>query len=167
MAPLLTDTSKSTTIFSCVWLLKRLSGGRNSSVGSVLGSLSCVMQHHRFDLPWSLSEEGLFPLELTCVLTPLPTDSFRLEYKLRSSLCIHAFNHTNSKDPYIHVIDGWMLVTNTPSTYHPWRQNVTTSMVGLKNGYICNNLTKNGEPQRYSWESKRRKKVWVSCKVTA
>ena len=33
---------------------------------------------------------------------------------------------------------------------HPRRQNVTTSMVGLKNGHICKNLTKNGEPLRYS-----------------
>ena len=35
--------------------------------------------------------------------------------------------------------------------HHPWRQNVTTSRVGLKNGHICKNLTQNGEAQRYSW----------------
>ena len=34
-------------ITTCVW-------GRNSSDGSVLGSLSCVMQHQRFDPPLSL-----------------------------------------------------------------------------------------------------------------
>ena len=30
---------------------------------------------------------------------------------------------------------------NTPSMHHPWRQNVTTLMVGLKNGHIRKNLT--------------------------
>ena len=40
---------------------------------------------------------------------------------------------------------------NTPSIHHPQRWNVTTSMVGLKNGHIRKNLTQNGEPQRPSW----------------
>ena len=42
--------------------------------------------------------------------------------------------------------------------HHPWRLNVTTSMVGLKNSHICTNLTKNDEPQRYSWESRRKRR---------
>ena len=41
---------------------------------------------------------------------------------------------------------------------HPRRRNVTTSMVGLKNDHIRNNLTQNGEPQRYSWEMQKKKK---------
>ena len=40
---------------------------------------------------------------------------------------------------------------------HPRRQDVTTSMVGLKNGHIRKNLTQNGEPQRNSWERRRRR----------
>ena len=36
--------------------------GQNSSVGSVFGSLSCVMQHHGFDSPWGNLAEGIFPL---------------------------------------------------------------------------------------------------------
>ena len=35
--------------------------GRNGSVGSMLGSLSCMMQRHRFKLPLSL-RYGIFPL---------------------------------------------------------------------------------------------------------
>ena len=33
---------------------------------------------------------------------------------------------------------------NTPSMHHPWRRNVTTSMVGVKKkkDHICKNLTK-------------------------
>ena len=33
---------------------------------------------------------------------------------------------------------------------HPQRQNVTTSMVGLKTVIYTKNPTKNGEPQRYT-----------------
>ena len=54
------------------------SGGRNSSVGSVLGSLSCVMQHIGFNPPLRkiFPVEGIFPLELTWVLTPQSQNSF-------------------------------------------------------------------------------------------
>ena len=45
-----------------------------------------------------------------------------------------------------------------PSMHHSRRRNVTTSMVGLKNGHICKNLTKNGEPQRYSWGMQMKKR---------
>ena len=44
--------------------------GWNSSVDSVFGSLSCMMQHRRFNSSQSLPVEGNFPLELTWVLTP-------------------------------------------------------------------------------------------------
>ena len=47
---------------------------------------------------------------------------------------------------------------NTPSTYHPRRRNVTTLMVGLKNGHIRKNLTQSGEHQRYSWGTQKKKK---------
>ena len=43
--------------------------------------------------------------------------------------------------------------------HHPQRQNVTTLMVGLKNGHIRTNLTQNGGPQRYSWGTRRRRRV--------
>ena len=45
---------------------------------------------------------------------------------------------------------------NTPSMHHPWKWNVTTSMVGLKNNHIGKNLTQNDEPQGYRWECRRR-----------
>ena len=57
--------------------------------------------------------EGIFPLELTWVLTPFPQSAFGLEYKPRSSLCIHAFHRTDSKDRDIYVLDGWMPATRT------------------------------------------------------
>ena len=41
---------------------------------------------------------------------------------------------------------------------HPRRRNVTTSMVGLKNGYIRKNVTQNGELQRSSWGMQKKKK---------
>ena len=42
--------------------------------------------------------------------------------------------------------------------HHPRRRNVTTSMVGLKNGHIRKRLTPNGELQRYSWGKQKKKK---------
>ena len=55
-------------------------------------------------------------LEKSCTgqvgITPR-SDSFRREYKPRSSLCTHAFHRTDSKDPDIHVLDGWMPATKT------------------------------------------------------
>ena len=49
--------------------------------------------------------------------------------------------------------------------HHPRRQNVTTSMVGLKNSHIRKNLTQNGEPQRYSWECRRRRSTCLNFHV--
>ena len=43
---------------------RRGGGGLNSSIGSVLGSLFCVMQHYGF--------KEIFPVELTWDLTPFP-----------------------------------------------------------------------------------------------
>ena len=99
---------------SLTWLGMQ-NGGRNSSAGSVLGSLSCLMQCRGFDthLGRIFPVEGIFPLELTWVLTPFPQNSFGWQYKPRFSLCTHAFHCTDSKDPDIHVLDSWMLATKT------------------------------------------------------
>ena len=47
--------------------------GQNSSVSSVLGLLSCVIQHRGFDPPLRriFLVHGIFPTELTYVLTLL------------------------------------------------------------------------------------------------
>ena len=48
---------------------------------------------------------------------------------------------------------------NTPSTHHPRRRNVTTLMVGLKNGHIRKKISpERGKPQRYSWGTHKKKK---------
>ena len=76
-----------------------------------------------------------------------------------------------------------MPATKTPSTHHPRRRNVTTSIIGLEKGHVGKNLTENGwelrrkrivsfrdtawkaeeekhdQPQRYSWELRRRRMV--------
>ena len=57
--------------------------------------------------------EEIFPLNLTWVLTPFPENSLRWEYKPRFSLCTHAFHCTDSKDPDIQLLDGWMPATKT------------------------------------------------------
>ena len=50
----------------------------------------------------------------------------------------------------------WEIPGSLPS--YVQRRNVTTSMVGLKNGHIHTNFTPNGEPQRYSWGTQKKKK---------
>ena len=62
---------------------------------------------------------------------------------------MHTFHHTDSKDPDIYVLDGWMPATKT-------HQACTTHKDGMqlplwwaeKNGHKHKNLTQNGEPQR-------------------
>ena len=119
---------------------------------------------------WASSKtKRIFPLELTWVLTPFPRNSFGWEYKPRSSLRTYAFHHTLKRSWHS---SPWRVNAgnkNTPSMHHPRRWNVTTSMIGLKNCQICKNLTlKNGEPQRSSWESRRRRSFLQMIKaVTA
>ena len=65
---------------------------------------------------WSFSQEdfsGRGDFSHRWVLTPFPQTSFGWGYKLRSSLCTHAFHRTDSKDPDIHVPDGWLPATKT------------------------------------------------------
>ena len=45
--------------------------GWNHSVGNALSLLPCMIQRHGFDHSEFLVE-GIFPLELTCVLIPFP-----------------------------------------------------------------------------------------------
>ena len=127
----------------------------------MLGTLSCLMQHRWFDpsLRIIFPIEGIFPLELTWVLTQFPQNSFRWEYKPRSSSWTHVFHRTDSKDPDIHVLDGWMRASKThpACTIHKDRM-WTASMDGLENGQVCKNLTQIGEPQRYSWGTQKNKK---------
>ena len=49
------------------------------ALSSVLGSLPCLTQRRGFDPPLRriFPVEGIFPLELTWVLTPFPKNSFR------------------------------------------------------------------------------------------
>ena len=112
------------------------------------------MQCHRFDpsLGRIYLVEGIFPMELTWVLTPFPQNSFGWEYEPRSGLCTHAFHHMDWKDPNIHVLHRWMPATKTHPvcTIHEggmW----LPQWLDLKNDHIYKNLTQNGEPQRYSW----------------
>ena len=88
------------------------------------------------------SGRGDFPLELTWVQTAFPQTPSDESINRGLVYAHNAFHRTDSKDPDVHVLDGWMPATkNTPSTHHPRRRNVTTLMVGLKNGHIRKNLT--------------------------
>ena len=112
-------------------------GGRNSSLvvfGLAVHSVACSI------LLWgNFPVEGIFTLELTWVQTPFPQkNSFKWEYKPRSSLHTCISSHGLKRSCPRRVNDG---NKNTPNTHHPRRGNVTTLMVGLKNGHIRKNLT--------------------------
>ena len=66
--------------------------------------------------------------------------------------CAHM--HSTARTQKIATFMSWTgecwLQKHTPSMHHPRRRNVSTSMVGSKNGHICKHLTKNSEAQRYS-----------------
>ena len=106
---------------------KHTSGGdRNSSVSSVLGSLSCVMQRCGFDPPLSFQQRGF---SLGANMGSDSPKTLSDESINRGLACAHkCFPLHQLKDPDIHVLDGWMLATKTPNMCHPRRRNVTTSM---------------------------------------
>ena len=94
------------------------SGGRNSSVGSAWARCP---QHHGFDPPLgTFSGRGDFSLGVNMGSNSIPPkNSFGWEYKPRSSLCTHAFHRTDSKDPDVHVLDGWMPATKKHTQHAP------------------------------------------------
>ena len=103
-------------------------------------------------------------------LSPLPP-SLSLSLSLSQS---HTHTHTHTRThththTHTHIHQCPRRVNagnkNTPSLHHPQRWNVTTYMVGLGNGHICQNLTQNGEPRDRTGECRRRRMevVLVQC----
>ena len=121
------------------------------------------MHRRGFDPPLRIffPVERIFPLELTWVQTPFPQNSSGWEYKPRSSLCTHAFHRTDSKDPDIHVLDGWMPArkTHTPGTIHEdgmWLpQCLDLKKENKKRSHTWKSCP-NGEPHRYSWGTQQK-----------
>ena len=106
--------------------------GPEKLVGSVWAHCP---QRRGFDPPLGKfsGREDFFPWSSHGFKLHSPQNSFRWEYKPRSSLCTHAFHRTDSKDPDVHVLGRVNAGNkNTPSMHHPRRQNVTTLIVGLK-----------------------------------
>ena len=97
----------------------------------VLGLLSCWMQRCGFDTPpGKIFLVKIFPLELTWVQTPFPLSDESIN---RGLVCAHM--HFIAQTQKILTSCPRRVNAgnkNTPSLHHPQRQNVTTSMVGLK-----------------------------------
>ena len=102
-------------------------------------------------------------MELTWVLTPFPQNTFGSEYKHRSSLCAHAIHRTDSKDPDVHVLDGVNAGNkNTPSIHHDGMKVPQWSDLRKKAVTYARYLTQNGESQRCSWGTEKKKSVIIS-----
>ena len=115
-------------------------------------------------LLWASAQD--FFLGVNMGLTPFPRNSFCWEYTPRSSLCTHAFHRTDSKDPDIHVLDGWMPAAEThpACTIHedrmwlPLYLNLNThAHTQKKVTYAKISLTMANPRDNYSWERRRRR----------
>ena len=86
---------------------------QNSSAGSVLGSLSCVMQLRWFDPPWSRPTVGFFPLEIS---TPLPTN-----FSKECITSVHAHISPHGLKRSLQSCPRWVNASNksTPCIHHP------------------------------------------------
>ena len=126
----------------------------------VLGSLSCVMQRRGFDPPLSLRYRGFFfpPWSKHCFCLH-STKTLSGKSVNPGLVCAHMHSIARTQKTLTlcprQVNAG---NKNVPSIHNQRRRNVTTPMVGLRNGHIRKNLTKNGEPQRYSSGTLKRKK---------
>ena len=87
-------------------------GGRNSSVGSAWAR--CPQRRGFYPPLGTFSGIGDFSLGVNMGSNSIPPKTLSDE---RSSLCTHAFHRMDSKDPDVHVLDGWMPATKT----HPSR----------------------------------------------
>ena len=108
--------------------------------------------------------EGIFRSEITWVNTPFPyTLSDGSIY--RGLVCAHKHSiaRTQKIQTSMPKTGECRQQKNTPSMLHPRRQNVTTSMIGLKRNrsHTQQLSTQNGEPQRCSWERRKRRKPRV------
>ena len=81
----------------------------------------------------------------------------------------------DSKDPDIHALDGWMLLTTTTTTTNPHtqrayprRRNVTTSMVGLRNSHIkiSPQMVSPRDITGYAEEEKEEEEESINHKIT-
>ena len=129
--------------------------GRNSSlvvfglsVHSVAGST----------LLWGkFSGRGDFSLGVNMVSNSIPPKTLSDESINRGLVCAHMHSKRSWRSCPRRMNAG---NKNTPSEHHPRRRNVTTLMVGLKKTVTYAKISpRNGEPQRYSWGTQKKKKM--------
>ena len=95
--------------------------------------------------------EGIFPLELTWVLTPFhkTLSDESINWGL---VCAHMHSISQTLKILIQMNAGNKL---TFSMHHPQRWNVTTSMVGLKDGHMCKHSSKMVNPRDIAWNAEK------------
>ena len=166
-----TLTSLLLVVHKDVWPQTR---GRNSSVSSALGLLSCGMQRQGIDPPLSLRWKGFFSWSWHWFgLHSLET---LLDKSINRGL-VYAHMHSITLTQRSWHSCPWRMDAgnkNTPSIRHPRRWNVTTSMAGLEKWSHTKKSPppppyppKNGETQRYSWEHTQKKKKAPNSALSA
>ena len=87
--------------------------------------------------PWSSTDVGLIDLSYTDLTCPQRVECY-IECGCQRNVVVTILN------PVIHADRMWLPL---------WLEKKK------KNGHKCKNLTKNGEPQRYSWKCGRRRRI--------
>ena len=123
---------------------------RNSSAGSVLGSLSCLMQRRGFD-------PHLRRVSFSCLFVCLGV--FLINRGLAFAR-VHSIARTQKKILTFMYWTDKCRRQNTPSLHFPRRRDVTASMVRLKSGHKRKSLTQSGEPRDVAGERRRRRSPW-------
>ena len=114
-------------------------------------------------LLWVSGRED-FSLGVNMGSDSIPQNSFGWECRPRFSLCTHAFRHMDSYDPDVHALDRWMLATKAHPACTIHEDGMWLPLwLDYKTVTYAKNLTpkKYGEPQRYSWECRRRRRSTI------
>ena len=113
---------------------------KNSSVGS---AWACCPQRRGFDPPLgTFSGRGDFSLGVNMGSNSIPPKTPSDESINRGLVYAHMHSIARTQKMLTFMSKtGECRQQNTPSTHHPRRRNVTTLMIGLKNGHIRKNLT--------------------------
>ena len=136
---------------------RKIKGGGNSSVGCVLGSLACIMQHWGFNPDQSHLVDA-FSLGVNMGSDSIPLKhSFRWEYKSKAQsvlTCIPSHGLKRRWYSCPRLVNAGN--KKTPSMYHPRRRK--TSMAGSKNSHICKISPKMVNPRDWARNTEHEEK---------
>ena len=148
----------STISQDCLCRLWPLFMGRNSSVSSVLGSLTCVIQRRGFDPPLNLRQRGFFPWSSHGFW--IRSLKNLLDEKTNLGLVckhMHSIAWTQKILTFMSKTGECLQQTHTQQCIiHEDGMRLPLWLDFFLNGHMRKDLTKNGETVRSTWDRRRR-----------